>query len=184
MKKNEQNKLIRSYAEALYEAAEKDGNAEAVLPAAEKLAAVLSEKAEIAGWLASPIWNDASKKEALEEIAVRQKLPSALRGLLGVMADNGRVNLLIKTLGEFRQVYYAKRHISQVSVKTAVELTETQKDALAAAMEKYTGNKVVVKYQIKPEILGGLLVECGSVLIDDSVKGKLDRLELLMKGTI
>ena len=39
------------------------------------------------------------------------------------------------------------------------------------------------KYQIKPEILGGLVIECGTKLIDDSIKGKLERLELLMKGT-
>ena len=45
------------------------------------------------------------------------------------------------------------------------------------------GNKVVVKYQIKPEILGGLVIECGTKFIDDSVKGKLERFELLMKGT-
>lgn len=184
MKKNEQSKLIRSYAEALYETAEKAGNAGAVLSEAGAFAAALSEKAEIAGYLSSPIWDNASKKEALNDIADERKLSKELRGLLDVMADNGRVNLLIKTLKEFEQVYYAEKHISQVSVKTAVELTEVQKNNLAAAMEKYTGNKVVVKYQIKPEILGGLLVECGSELIDDSVKGKIDRLELLMKGTI
>lgn len=184
MKKNEQSKLIRSYAEALFEAAEKSGNVETVLSEAEAFYTALTEKPEIAGYLSSPVWNGSSKKEALEEIAKERGFSETMCGLLAVMAENGRAGLLIKVLSEFKQVYYLKKHISQISVKTAVELTESQKNNLASAMEKYTGNKVVVKYQIMPELLGGLLVECGSELIDDSVKGKLDRLELLMKGTI
>lgn len=184
MKKNEQNKLIRSYAEALFDASEKAGKTENVLSEAESLFAALSEKPEIARYLSSPIWDNRSKKEALEKIAGDRNLSEPLRGLFRVMADNGRVGLLTEVLPEFKQVYYLKKHISQVLVKTAVGLTESQKNNLSAAMEKYTGNKVVVKYQIIPELLGGLLVECGSELIDDSVKGKLDRLELLMKGTI
>ena len=86
-------------------------------------------------------------------------------------------------LKAYTGVYYAKNNISQVNVQTAIDLSEEQKNNLVSAMESYLGNKVVVKYQIKPEILGGLVIECGTKLIDDSIKGKLERLELLMKGT-
>ena len=67
-------------------------------------------------------------------------------------------------------------------VKTVAELSDAQKKKLTSAMEKYTGKKVVVDYQIRPELLGGLLIECDSKVIDDSIKGKIDRLTLLMKG--
>ena len=46
----------------------------------------------------------------------------------------------------------------------------------------WLNKKVVVKYTVKPEILERMLVECSSLMVDDSVKGKLDKLELLMKG--
>lgn len=42
--------------------------------------------------------------------------------------------------------------------------------------------KVVVNYEICPEILGGLIVKFGSSMIDDSIRGKLNRLEIMMKG--
>lgn len=99
------------------------------------------------------------------------------------MADNGRVALLPEVLKAYADVYYAENNISQVKVQTAIELSGKQKSDLVSALENYLGNKVVVKYQIKPEILGGLVIECGTKLIDDSIKGKLERLELLMKGT-
>ena len=56
-------------------------------------------------------------------------------------------------------------------------------ERLKRSLEKWLQKKVVIKYTIKPEILGGLLVECGSIMFDDSLKGKLEKLELLMKGT-
>lgn len=42
--------------------------------------------------------------------------------------------------------------------------------------------KIVVNYEIRPELLGGLVVKFNSNMIDDSLKGKLNRLELIMKG--
>ena len=184
MKKNEQNKLIKSYAEALYETAAKNGEEALLLSESESFAAELASNSKIIGYLSNPIWDNQGKKEALTEIAAIKKMSKPMVGLLSVMADNGRVGMLVEVLKEFKQIYYHLKHIVPVTVNTVIELSESQKNSLMAALEKYTGNKVVVKYKIRPEILGGLLIECGSELIDDSVKGKLERMELLMKGTI
>ena len=62
-------------------------------------------------------------------------------------------------------------------------MKKDQDERLKRCLEKWLQKKVVIKYTIKPEILGGLLVECGSIMFDDSLKGKLEKLELLMKGT-
>ena len=102
---------------------------------------------------------------------------TAERDILISLATGREIDLLLQELRDAWRTRVSTRGI-------VFSLSVRAMNNLAAAMEKYTGNKVVVKYQIKPEILGGLLVECGSELIDDSVKGKIDRLELLMKGTI
>jgi F-type H+-transporting ATPase subunit delta len=83
---------------------------------------------------------------------------------------------------DYKNIFYRKKNICPVLVKTVAELSDAQKKKLTSAMEKYTGKKVVVDYQIRPELLGGLLIECDSKVIDDSIKGKIDRLTLLMKG--
>ena len=70
-----------------------------------------------------------------------------------------------------------------MSVTSAAVLKKDQDERLKRGLEKWLQKKVVIKYTIKPEILGGLLVECGSIMFDDSLKGKLEKLELLMKGT-
>ena len=83
---------------------------------------------------------------------------------------------------KFSDVYYRKNNILQVVVQSAVKLTSKQESNLVSALEKHFNNKVVVNYKINPEILGGLVIECDSKMIDDSIKGKLDRIKTLMKG--
>ena len=49
-------------------------------------------------------------------------------------------------------------------------------------LEELLSKKVIIKYKIKPEILGGLIIRYESDIIDDSIKGKLSRIETAMKG--
>ena len=70
----------------------------------------------------------------------------------------------------------------EVEVQSAGALSPAQDKSLTAALEKMLSGKVVVNYQIRPEILGGLIVKFGSSMIDDSICGKLNRLEIMMKG--
>ena len=183
MKKNEKNKLIKSYAEAFYEASATSSLSEKVFAETEDFVDFLEKDTKLMKYLSGPLLKDSDKKEILVDITEKKNFSQPIVGLVKTMADNGRVALLPEVLKAYADVYYAKNNISQVNVQTAIELSEEQKNNLVSAMESYLGNKVVVKYQIKPEILGGLVIECGTKLIDDSIKGKLERLELLMKGT-
>lgn len=183
MKKNEKNKLIKSYAEAFYGAASASSLSEKVFAEIEDFVDLLKKDTKLMKYLSGPLLKDSDKKEILVDITEKKNFSQPVIGLVKTMADNGRVALLPEVLKAYADVYYAENNISQVKVQTAIELSGKQKSDLVSALENYLGNKVVVKYQIKPEILGGLVIECGTKLIDDSIKGKLERLELLMKGT-
>ena len=65
---------------------------------------------------------------------------------------------------------------------SALKLSETQHKKVLSMLEQKLGKKIVVNFQVDPEILGGLRVKYGSTMIDDSVLGKLNRLEIMMKG--
>lgn len=184
MKKNEKTKLVRSYAEALYEVAEARGVSEKVFGETLKLVDEFNEDPQIMKYLTNPILSNDDKESVLSVVAKKQKLSQPMCGLFKTMAKNGRSGVLFYVLQDFKDIFYRKKNICPVQVKTVIDLTETQKKKLISALEKYTGKKVVVDYQIKPEILGGLLVECNSKIIDDSIKGKIDRLMMLMKGAV
>lgn len=183
MKKDSKNKLARSYAQAMLEAAEAAGAAENVLHDAQLLTAALKSDPAIARQLANPLWKIEYKQNAVREIGDRLKLNVVTVRSLQVAAAAGRLDLLSEILRRFVEDFYAANNIAEVSVTSATTLDQEQEKRLKQALEKRLGKKVVINYAIKPEILGGLLIECGSMMFDDSVKGKLNRLELLMKGT-
>ncbi|MBR1648623.1 MAG: ATP synthase F1 subunit delta [Alphaproteobacteria bacterium] len=182
--KDKQNKINRSYARALYDAAEAAGVLERLQRESAMLADIWEEDKNIKKYLSNPAWDSSHKEKALEIIADKNNLSQPLRGLFKVVAANSRIGNIAGILRDFIKVYYKRQNISPVTVYSAIEMSNSQKQRLIQAMEKYTGGRVEVKYKLKPELLGGLLIECKTELIDDSVSGKLERIEMLMKGGI
>ena len=77
----------------------------------------------------------------------------------------------------------SRRGESTASVTSAVPLSPQQLEQLSTALRSVLGgNKVSIDARVEPEILGGLVVKVGSRLFDSSIRSKLQRLQLAMKG--
>ena len=77
----------------------------------------------------------------------------------------------------------SRRGETTATVTSAVPLTPAQMQALTDALRSVLGGaKVSVDAQVNPDILGGLVVKVGSCLFDSSIRSKLARLQLAMKG--
>lgn len=122
------------------------------------------------------------KKSALKEIAARLKVSDETLGCLDVIADNNRFAEFKLILEAFVRLYYERHNVEEVEVQSAKKLSAAQDKKLVSVLEKKIGKKVVVNYVLNPDLLGGLRVSYGSNMIDDSVSGKLNRLEIMMKG--
>lgn len=182
MKKISKAKVISIYANALYSAADEKAAVSRVFEDVDRLASVLREEASIIKYLANPVWNLTSKQEALAEIAAKLKLDKETLNCLDIIASNNRFAELLPILEEFKHIWYKKHGIVEVEVQSVQKLSLAQEKKLIANLEKMLSKKVIVNYEIRPEVLGGLIVKFGSSMIDDSIRGKLNRLEIMMKG--
>ena len=182
MKKISKAKVISTYAEALYGAAEEKKAVSRVFEDVKCLSEIFHADETMVKHLANPVWNLDSKKQALAEIAAKLKLDKETLNCLDIIASNNRFAELLPILDEFKHIWYRKNGIVEVEVQSAGALSPAQDKSLTAALDKMLSGKVVVNYQIRPEILGGLIVKFGSSMIDDSICGKLNRLEIMMKG--
>ena len=182
MKKISKSKIISTYALSLYQAAEQNSAVEKVLKDVEALRQVIAEDSQIVVSLSNQIWTADSKRQAISEIAKKMKLGKDLTACLDIMADNGRLAELSGVLDEFKHIYYRQHNIEEVEVLTVKALSAAQNTKLKTILEKKLSKKVLITYTIKPELLGGLVVKYGSSMIDDSIAGKLTRLEIIMKG--
>lgn len=182
MKKISKTKIAATYGLSLYEAAVDKKSVDTVFQDVKKLLEVLNVDVSFVKYMANPLMDTEAKKEVLREIAKKLKLSSEVLGCLEVIDDNSRFANLKLILEEFGHIYYAKHDIVEVGVDTVKNLSSQQDKELKLSLEKLLHKKVLVKYTVAPELLGGLRVKFGSLMIDDSIQNKLNRLEIVMKG--
>ena len=180
MKKASKITIAKNYAQALFEAAADKNLLKETFQDCQKLAENLNiSELKV---LNNPAWRTQDKKDVVQKIAKALGLSQPVSNFLELMAQNHRLNNLKNTLEQFKHIYYKENNICEINVESVQKLTSEQKKKLQQMLEKKLQQKIVINYNINPEILGGLVVQYGSVRIDDSLSGKLNRLEQIMKG--
>lgn len=182
MKKVSKSKIISTYANSLYQAAEETKKVERVVKDIDTLRQILSEDSQIISYLSNQIWETDSKQQAIASIAKKLKLSEEVKACLDILAENNRMAELSGILDEFKRIYYQEHGVEEVEVQTVKSLTSAQDKKIKTLLEKKLAKKVLINYTIKPELLGGLVIKYGSSMIDDSIARKLTRLEIIMKG--
>lgn len=171
------------YASALFELA--DG-AKALDEAARDLStfrALVGESPDLARLIASPIVGRAAQGKALLAVADAAGIQGLVRNFIGTVTANGRARELPAMATAFLAELASRRGETTAEVTSAVPLTEAQLRQLTDALRSVLGGaKVSIDARVEPDILGGLVVKVGSRLFDSSIRSKLARLQLAMKG--
>ena len=92
------------------------------------------------------------------------------------MAENKRLILLPDVLMLFVQFVLAKQAVADVDVISATPLTDAQLDKIAAGVEQRLSRKVRLKCHIDKSIMSGFIIRSGDMVIDSSIRGRLNRL--------
>lgn len=183
MKKVAKIQIAQNYAEALYEAAVQDNLLEKVWADSMLLADVFAASPEL-NILNNPGWKKQQKQDLIQQIAQKLELSRTMANFLQLIAENGRISDVSAIMTQFKHVYYKGQGILEVGVECVQPLSPAQNTKLKKGLEKLLKQPVVINYNINPEILGGLTVQFGSMRIDDSLAGRLNRLEQVMKGKL
>lgn len=98
------------------------------------------------------------------------------QNFIKVMAENKRLTILPDVLALFTQYCAEHNAVTDVDVVSATELTQEQLDKIAAAVEKRLSGKVKLHCSIDKSIISGFIIRAGDMVIDSSIKGRLERL--------
>lgn len=182
MKKSSKTKIARVYSAALYEAAVEKKCVAQVWEDAAKLQNLLKTDAEFEAYLASPLWDEKDKNDVLAKTAKILGLRQETLNCLEIVTANHRVGDLAMILDDFGKIYYLKNNIAEVDVDTVKKLSAAQDNNLKKVLAQIFAKEVVINYNINPSIIGGLRIQYGSKMFDDSLAAKLNYLENVMKG--
>ena len=170
------------YASALFELASEAGNVTAVESDLEKLAAALTESAELRALIRNPEVSREALGRVLAGLASALKLDKLTANFLGVLAENRRVGQLPAVIRSFQAIAAAQRGEVTADVATAHPLTADQLGALEQKLRAREGRTVKVRTSVDPELLGGIVVTIGSQRLDNSIRTRLNSLAQAMKG--
>lgn len=170
------------YARALFELAD---SAKSLDPVAQDLATfrrMLDDSADLRRLIASPVVGRDLQGKALMAVLDAAQISGLARKFIGAVAANGRARELPGMAAAYLAELARRRGETTATVTTAVPLTPEQLSQLTTTLKGLVGDKVAVDAHVEPEILGGLVVKVGSRLFDSSIRSKLQRLQLAMKG--
>jgi F-type H+-transporting ATPase subunit delta len=165
--------VARRYAEALIDAAQKDGQVDGAL---EELAEigndVFARFPRFAEVLASERVPAAERDRILSEVFGGRASDLVLR-FLRVVNRHGRLGLLRPIVAEARTIWDRRNHRIPVSVRSAVPLGDDQVRALRERLKGLVAGTPILSVSTDPALIGGLVVQVGDQLYDASVKSRL-----------
>ncbi|HEX5469646.1 MAG TPA: ATP synthase F1 subunit delta [Gaiellaceae bacterium] len=164
----------RVYAEALLEAAKGKDRLAPVRGEFDAFAAALAESDELRGFLRNPQIESETKVAVLDDlISGGEELFS---NFLHLLAEKGRIAEVADVHEEFGRLLAREERVLELELTTAVELSDEEAAKVVKQIEEASGRRVVATRTVDPDIIGGLVVQAGSVRADASVRGRLGQL--------
>lgn len=164
--------LARPYARAAFSIARDEGRF-ADWSAALGFAARVAADPQVAGLLGNPHLADGD--------AVALLSPDGATPLFGdflsLLADNRRLVLLPEIAGLYEDLRAEAERVVKARVTSATALPAGELDTIKAALRKRFGREVEVESAVDASLIGGAVIDAGDVVIDGSLKGKLERLQ-------
>lgn len=166
--------LARPYARAAFEYADKESALEAWLAELQLIAAVVAEPA-VQTLLSDPARTTEAQADAFVELC-GDALGDSRRRFARVLAGNRRLGLAPQILDQFESLKAQREQTIDVQMSSPFEVSDAVRDRVAGALSRRLQREVVVNTEIDTSLLGGVLIRAGDLVIDGSVRGRLNKL--------
>lgn len=174
--------LAESYAAALFELAEADKALDRVATELLQIQSMIASSSDLERVMRSPVIPLEDQRRAIDAVLAAVGSSDLVRRFVGLVGHNRRLFVLPKIITAFAKRLAARRGETTAEVASAMPLSNEQTGAITGALEKAIGTDVLLLTRTDPSLLGGLIVKVGSRMVDSSLKTKLLRLSLAIKG--
>lgn len=170
------------YAHALFDLADEQGTLDAVRDDLISLQTMIREAPDLSRVLTSPVVGRNEQAAAVDAVMERAGIGDLTRRFVNVVARNRRLFALPGMIDVYRALLAQRRGEMTAEVTSAQPLSEAQRSALETALMRSVGANVSIDDRVDPGVLGGLVVKVGSRMVDSSLRTKLEKLQISMKG--
>ena len=173
-----ESKITNVYARALFEAAKEAGTLEATSSDLEVFTNAMRQSRELTAVLYNPQVDSATKKKIV--LSLTEGSDRIFQNGIKLMIDKRHPTLIMDLHGQLQKLLKKERHLVEVEITTAVALPEETRARIRSRIEESTGKKVEMRENVDEGIIGGLVLRFGDLIVDDSLKAKLQQLRARM----
>jgi F-type H+-transporting ATPase subunit delta len=164
----------RVYAEALFEAGKDKGKLDALQSQLAQFADAVDGNRELQVFLFSPYLSSADKVQGLSR-AITDAEPE-LMNFLELLVEKHRMPEIFRIRRQLDELWKKENRRLDVTVVSAVELDEAVVQKIGQEVERQTGEAVELSSRVDDGILGGIVLQVGNMVLDASIRSRLEKL--------
>ena len=171
------NSTSKSYALALYELAKENselGNAEDGMNGLKKL---ISDNSDFKEMISSPTVEKEEKQKIMLRIADQYNFSQILKNFLGFVTIKNRLFFLGQIIDSFLNITSINKGELKAKLISSKQLTKKELENIQSELSKDYKSPIKIDYIYDPNLIAGLIIQVGSVMVDTSIKSKLKQLE-------
>lgn len=170
-----EKKVARRYNLALYEIASESKTVAAVKKDFEDIRKSIAGSKELAMFIKTPIIKLDKKAEVMKAL-FGGKVNELTMKFLNILCEKNRIGMIDSLAEDFIHLVNEKQGIITAKIKTAIEISDSEKTSLTEKLKKYTGKNITANYSVDPEIKGGFIAQIDDKIIDASITRQLELL--------
>jgi F-type H+-transporting ATPase subunit delta len=174
--------IARVYADALFEAAKDRDNLDAVHDQLGEFTDVLADNRDMQVFFFSPYFSSQEKRDGIDR-AISGAEPE-LVNFLELLAEKHRMPAIFRIRRRLDELWAEENRRLEVTLTSAIELDPKVVKRVGEELERQTERKIDLQADVDPDVLGGLVLRVGNMVLDASLRAKLERLRKEVAQTV
>ena len=171
------NTTSRSYALALYELSKDNSELNKIEDQINALKKLLNKGTDFKNMILNPTIGKNEKKEVIIKIADLYNFNKTLKNFLGFMAIKNRLFFLDQIIESFLDLASHNKGEVKAKLLSSKELSRQELEKIQNELSKDFKSTIKIDYKHDPNLIAGLVIQVGSIMVDTSIKSKLRKLE-------
>ena len=168
------------YARALFEVSKENNEQEKIENDAKNFQIILKESRDFQNFIKNPTQTISHQNEVIDLLSKRLNFSKNLKNFLLLLIEKRRIFFVKKILESFIKICSHKRGEIKASLISSKELSQIDLDKISDELSNTIGSNLKFNFTVDKELIGGLKLQLGSIMIDTSIKNKLKKYEKML----
>jgi F-type H+-transporting ATPase subunit delta len=166
--------LAEVYSRALFQVAKEHDIVDRVHDELGEFADALERESELRLFFFSPYFSSEEKRDGVARVL--EGADEHFVRFLELLAERHRMPAINRIRRSYESMWAEENRLLPVSVTSAVELDESLVESIGERIQEQTGRRVELSSNVDPDVLGGLVLRVGNMVLDASVRNRLEQL--------